>query len=70
MPIDPDTQAALNKLSAQIGKLDESVRRLAGRVDALEKSGVGAVVEAIRLQTTEIRAIADAAHGPYGGRTK
>ena len=41
MPIDPDTQRELTRLSGQIAGLDTSVRRLAERVANLEKMSAG-----------------------------
>ena len=41
MPIDPDTQRELTRLSGQIAGLDTSIRRLAERMAQLEKANPG-----------------------------
>jgi hypothetical protein len=58
MPIDPDVQREINRLTAQIGVLDGSVRRLATRLDAAEKNSPSAVLGEIRDLLRPLAAIA------------
>ena len=66
MPMTTDQMdVAIRTLQARVDRLAMVSNEQARRIEALEKPNLGAQMEAL---VAEVKAIADAAHGPYGGR--